>query len=1167
MKTKLFLILTVFSVFSYFKIVAQGADCSTALPVTPGSFTATTLTGVASQPDATAAGWYSFTPSNSGIMNISSCGGGADTRLWIWTGNCSSLTPVANNDDFAGCISTGTAAYASRIDNVILLAGNTYYFEWDDVWDPNGFSWSYTFSPLPNNNDSEINYLTNRYTRIPITQASNGITLGGTIKNLSGNSLTNVVLSAEIYELPNTTTPITTYSSPAINLGVGGQQVVVSGVWAPSLTSSNSYLIKYVKTQNELDQVVANNLAQQDLILDYNFMARDNNIYTTAFNWSTTNGYSQGVQYSVLGSDQMTGAQYYIASNSTTQAYTVQVFSVTNGVVGATALYTSANITNNGAGWKNHIFPAPLAVTAGEYVVAITKTGTTSFPVGCDASVYTTGRNLIRVGTGAWTPMEVAGVNYAFMIRPKFGSDPVNDIVYVSNLNPGGEYTRIHSRQSLNGNDLQFSANGKNNGTSAIQGVTMTASISDGQGNVLYTATSAAQDLAAGQTGTFTIPNYLVSAYDNYTVNYVFSAATDQIPQNNSATTVFSRTKQSMSRTYGITGSLGIGNNATAGVYDNGILGQTYTLSANDYLDSVQFVLNAGTPSNQPVRVDIYATANGIPTGTPIASTSTYTTTAADNTSGVVLKLPIQGGTLPLNAGTYFFGVIENAGNIRLATSSSYHTPNRAFLKWDQSPAGAATWATVEQFNFLVSYVINPIFQTCVPMQITETVTAASCGASDGAIDNAISGGTGTLSVLWTNGQNTEDLSSLSSGAYGITLTDVNACTATENIVVPSLSNLSATTSSTDVSCANTNTGQIILVAANGVEPYNYSWSNNVVASDTANNLPAGNYSCSITDATGCVVVVFDTLTELSQIQAISPEDAVVCYSTSTSDLVVSVQNGIAPYTFSWLNSSVTDDTLQNASIGNYSCVVTDALGCTDTVSTNVLLSDFSAAGTSNNPLCNGTNTGSVSVLATGGSAPYVYDWTNSTSFSSALAGLSGGTYECIITDANGCVDTVSTTVIEPSAFSVSITTTDELVGNDGSIDLIVNGANAPYSYSWSNGATTEDISALVGGEYIFTISDANGCTYSDTVNVLGTTVGVYDQNIEKNWTVYPNPGTDFLVITGTHNGLVDVMDVNGKIIVSEAISENERLLDLSRLERGTYLIKFNESIKCWIKQ
>jgi hypothetical protein len=1166
MKRKVLFLLAAFSLFNYSKTLAQGGTCGTALPVTPGTFTASALTGVPSQLDATAAGWYSFTPSNSGIMNINSCSGGADTRLWIWSGNCAALTPVANNDDFAGCISTGTDAYASRIDNVILLAGNTYYFEWDDVWDANGFTWNFTFSPLPSNNDSEINYLTNRYTRIPISQAPNGITLGGTIKNLSANSLTNVVLTAEIYELPNTTTPITTFSSTPINLGIGGQQVVVSGVWAPSLTASKSYQIKYIKTQNEIDQVVTNNLAQQDLILDYNYMARDNNVYTTAFNWSTTSGYSQGVQYSVLGADQMTGAQFYIASTSTTQAYTVQVFSVTNGVVGATPLYTSASITNNGAGWKNHVFPAPIAVTAGEYLVAITKTGTTSFPLGCDASLFTNGRNLVRVGTGAWNPMELYGVSYAFMIRPKFGSDPVNDIVYVSNLNPGGEYTRIHSRQSLNGNDLQFSANGKNIGTSTIQGVVMTATLIDGQGTVVYTATSAAQDLTAGQTGTFTIPNYLVTSYDNYTINYVFAAATDQIPQNNSATTGFSRTKQSMSRTYGITGSLGIGNNATTGVYDNGILGQTYTLPANDYLDSVQFVLNAGTPSGQPVRVDIYATSNGVPTGTPIASTTTYTTTVADNTSGVVLKLPIQGGTLSLTAGTYFFGVIENAGNIRLATSSSYHTPNRAFLKWDQSPAGAATWATVEQFNFLISYVINPIFQTCVPMQIVETVTAASCGSSDGAIDNTLSGGTGTLSILWTNGQSTEDLTGLSSGAYSISLTDINACSVTENIIVPSLSNLSVSSSSNDVNCANTSSGQIILTAANGVEPYTYLWSNNVAAADTATNLSAGTYSCTVTDATGCVVVVFDTLTELSQIQAITTADVVVCSPTATTDIVANAQNGVGPYTFDWLNSSVTEPTFQSATIGNYVCIITDSLGCSDTLSTNVLLTNFSANVSSNNLLCNGTNAGSVTISATGGSTPYVYDWTNSTSSSATLAGLSGGTYECIVTDAFGCIDSVSTVVNEPSAFSVSVLVTDELIGNDGSVDLSVSGATAPYSFSWGNGATTEDIAGLDSGDYVFIISDANGCTYSDTVTVLSSTVGINNQIGEINWTIYPNPGVDFLTITGMINGQADVMDINGKVIVSAIISENERSLNLSSLERGTYLIKFNESIKCWVK-
>ncbi|MBM3917822.1 MAG: hypothetical protein FJ349_09480, partial [Sphingomonadales bacterium] len=98
---------------------AQGLTCANALPVTPGTFTASTLIGTPSQATATAAGWYAFTPSSNGILNINSCGGGSDTRLWIWSGSCSPLTPVANNDDFAGCFSTGTTPYASKIENVI----------------------------------------------------------------------------------------------------------------------------------------------------------------------------------------------------------------------------------------------------------------------------------------------------------------------------------------------------------------------------------------------------------------------------------------------------------------------------------------------------------------------------------------------------------------------------------------------------------------------------------------------------------------------------------------------------------------------------------------------------------------------------------------------------------------------------------------------------------------------------------------------------------------------------------------------------------------------------------------------------------------------------------------------------------------------------------------
>lgn len=1167
MKRKLLLLTVVFSTFFSVKYYAQGGTCATALPVTPGTFTAATLTGTASQPDGKVAGWYSFTPTSSGILSINSCGGGADTRLWIWTGSCSSLTAVANNDDGpTGCYSTGTSSYASRLDNVILLAGNTYYFEWDGVWDANTFTWSFTYNALPNNFDSEINSVTNRYTRIPLSQAQNGITLGATLKNLGGDPLTNVVLTAEVYELPNTTTPVATFSSAPINLNIGGVQTVVSGVWSPVLTASKSYQIKYIKTQTEVDQVSTNDVAQQSLVLDYNFLARDNGAYATAFNWAN-NSYSQGVNYTVTGPDQITGVQYYIASSSTTLPYTVQIFQVTNGVVGTTALYTSSSITNNGAGWKNHVLPTPLSVTAGEYLVAITKASTTSsFPVGLSTATFTNGKNLIKVGTGAWAAMESLGVNYAFMIRPKFGSDPTNDVIFVNNLNPGGEYTRIHSRQSLSGNDLVFSANGKNIGTQTTPGVSLTVSLTNSQGAVIYTATSALQDLTAGQTATFTVPNFMVSSYDSYLVDYVFNASTDQVPQNNTATTGFSRTKQTMSRTYGVTSSLGIGNNATAGVYDNGILGQTFTLSNNDFLDSVQFVLNSGTPANQPVRVDIYATdANGIPTGSPIGSTMTYTSTTADNTNGVVLKLPMVGGTLPLTAGTYFLGVIENAGNLRLATSSSYHTPNKAFLKWDANSQGATKWSTVESFNIFVSYVINPIFQACLPVQISENVTSASCGASDGAIDNTIIGGTGTYTYNWATNQMTEDINSLASGAYTITVKDVNECETSKTIVVPSLSNLSVTAASTDVNCANTSTGQIVLTAVNGVTPYNYAWSNNVVASDIASNLPAGAYSCTVTDATGCIVVVFDTLSELSHIELPIMQNPIVCSSTSTVDLTVLAQNGAGNYTYNWLNTSVNAATFQNATIGLYTCVATDVLGCTDTTTIVVNLSNLSANATANSLLCNGTNAGSVSVIVNGGLTPYAYDWSNSTSTSATLAGLSGGSYECIVTDASGCKDTVAAQVNEPTALAVTFAITDEAGGNDGGIDLTVSGATAPYTYSWSNNATSEDLTGLAGGNYSVTISDANGCTTvkSYTVN---TTLGLNEFSV-YDWTIYPNPGSTLVTISGTLNGQISILDVNGKLIVSSTITESNRTIDLSNLDRGSYFISLNGSVKRWVKQ
>jgi hypothetical protein len=1139
------------------KTHAQGLTCATALPVTPGTFTASTLVGTPSQATATAAGWYAYTPTSNGILNINSCSGGSDTRLWIWSGACAALAPVANNDDFTGCISTGTNAYASKIENVILMAGTTYYFEWDNVWEATGFTWSFTFAALPANNDAGITSVSNRNTRIAISQASFGIPMGATVKNFSGSPLTNVVLTTEIYELPNTTTPIQTYASTAQTLGIGAQQVITSGTWAPVLTSSKSYLIKYIKTQTEVDGVTTNDQTTQNLTLDYNYTARDNNVFQVAYNWSSTLEYTQGVVHTVYGADNMTGAAYYIQSTSTTQVYTVQVFQVTGGVVATTPLYTSANITANGAGWKFHTFPTAIPVTAGEYLIAIKKTGTTSFPVAGDLSLFTAGKNLVRTGAaGAWNPVEAYGVSPAFMIRPKFGTDPTNEIAFLNNANPGGQSTKLHTRQSLSGNDLSFWARCVNTGTATATGVTMTVTVKDASNAVLYTATSAAQDLAAAQIDTFTVANFNVTALGAYTIDYVFNNTGDQIPQNNSKTTTFTRTTGEMSRTVGVTGSLGVSTTSAPGA-TNIEFGNNYTLTQNDYLDSVMFVLNPGTPIGYVASVNIYGTtanATGVmvPNTTALASTVTYTTTAADNLNGAVIKLPIATGTLNMVPGTYYFGVYQAAvatGNIRLATSTDYVSPNTVFYRWTGSNGG--TYAATAY-----SFVVNPIFKSCVAYNQTVTTTAASCGANDGAASITTTGGTGTVNFLWSNGVTAANISGVGAGQYPCTLTDINGCPATVSVIVPSLSNLTVAATAQNVTCGGQATGNIALNASQGVEPYTYTWTGNPATTPALSNVPAGTYECTVTDATGCVVIISNTLTELSNLAAVANGTDVLCNSAQTGNLEISAASGVAPYTYQWTGTSNTSTYVTSVGPGTYTCVVTDALGCTDTVTTVLAVSDLAAAATASNPLCYGSGTGSVTVTATGGTAPYAYDWAGSTASGTVLSGLSEGSYSVVVTDAYGCSTSASASVNEPAAWSVSAAVTPAVFGADGAIDIIVSGASSPYTYSWDNNATTQDLNNLDGGTYVITITDSVGCTYTDSI-VVNSLVGL-DINDLNNVQIFPNPSNgQFFIASPALNSVVLYNQFGQKVALElTTIGEGKYQVLTNQLANGSYILE-----------
>jgi hypothetical protein len=1093
MKYFLFVSLFLQTLYAY----AQGVSCALATNVNPGNYTASIITGNgASQAGATGANWYKFTPTTNGNLSINSCGGGSDTRLWIWSGSCGNLTLIGSNDDFNGCISSGTNSYASRVDNLILTSGNTYYFEWDNAWSSTGFTWNFTYTALPNNNDIGIIYLKNRLTKIPLQQANYGIPFGATLKNFSGATISNVTLTTEIYELPNISTPIQVLTSTPVNLGVGSQQAVVSGTWFPNLSVSKNFFIKYIKTQTQIDGLTTNDVSTQNLSVDFNYYARDNNTYSNAFNWSTTSEYDQGVVYTITGNDVLSGVQFYTQSASTSQEYYVEVYPILNNIIQITPIYTSPNAISTGVGWQTHTLVNPITLPGGTYLFSIHKIGTAPYPIGCDANLFTNGKNYVRTTiTGIWNAIESYSVNYAFMIRPKLGSNPAIDVSYVSHQSPGGEFSKIHTRQSVNGNNLTLSACAKNSGTNTLYNVTMTVNIKNTATNdLVYTSTSLGHNLTSGQIDTFTVSNYTIQTLGNYSIEYVFNTVNDQIPYNNSYLTYFSRTKSELSRVVGVTGTIGIGNNLTS-AYDNGVIGQTFTIGQQDYLDSVKIGLAAGTPSNQPIRVDIYATnASGIPIGSPIISTTTYTSTTSNSISGASINLPINGGTFNLSPGTYFFGVIENAGNIKLQTSTSYFKSNRAFMKWNQNPNGAAEWTPIENFGYTVGLAINPIFKICLPIQVSSTITNASCGQNNGAIQLSTSGGTGIFTFNWSNTNSNSALNSnLSPGNYTCQLVDANQCTAPQQnatITMVSTAVISNVSMVSNPTCNGSMNGSISINASGGNGQFSYSWTPNLGNASSLTNLSAGTYTCQVTDGLGCSSIQQIALTQPNPLTVNSTVNPITCYGNATGSLSLNTVGGTAPYQYNWAGSLGSTNSISTLSAGVYSCQITDVNNCI--LNQSFQISNPPAITTTilniSTVDCYGNSTGSAAISAVGGTGPLSYLWSPNQSTSSTLSNVPAGTYTCTISDANGCQQSTNVTISQPNALSSSITTLNSVScfgGTNGSAQVTGIGGTSPYSYSWSPlGGTSNLASNLSAGTYTCEVTDFNGCNTNQVVQI-----------------------------------------------------------------------------------
>jgi Leucine-rich repeat (LRR) protein len=373
----------------------------------------------------------------------------------------------------------------------------------------------------------------------------------------------------------------------------------------------------------------------------------------------------------------------------------------------------------------------------------------------------------------------------------------------------------------------------------------------------------------------------------------------------------------------------------------------------------------------------------------------------------------------------------------------------------------------------------------CPPSSITTSVTSPTCfGGNNGTITTSISGGVAPYTYLWSNGSTTATLTNLVAGAYTLTVSDINTCSASASVTITAPTVFNIYTSKSDVTCFNSANGSASATASGGTAPYTYTWSNGAT-SNVITGLMIGNYTVTISDAKGCSIAENITINQPTVLTTSTTKIDIPCFGGNTGTTTVNPSGGTLPYTYSWSNG-VTTAHNNNLVAGIYTVTVIDAKGCsslssvTITAPTNMVIN---AAKT--NVSCNSGNNGTITTSISGGTAPYTYNWSNGANTANRSS-LTAGTYTVTVTDLNGCTKSTSVTITQPSLMVISITKNNLLCSysTNGMATASVSGGVAPYSYAWSNGSNTTTIGSLLAGTYTVTVTDANQCSNVKTVTI-----------------------------------------------------------------------------------
>lgn len=360
-----------------------------------------------------------------------------------------------------------------------------------------------------------------------------------------------------------------------------------------------------------------------------------------------------------------------------------------------------------------------------------------------------------------------------------------------------------------------------------------------------------------------------------------------------------------------------------------------------------------------------------------------------------------------------------------------------------------------------------------------------SCAeAGDGQICIQL-GGTATAGFSWSDGQTTACAENLAPGPYAVTISNGN-CTTVESFTLTAPVALRARGTTRPASCFDATDGTATLVPLGGTAPYTYSWSNGETEG-RIENLSAGDYGYTLTDANGCRLVDSLRVTAPDSLRLVTLElSSIGCSGQGGGRIQLLPEGGNPPFQLLWSDGGL-GALRENLPAGTYAVSLTDAIGCQISRSYDITEPDELGLALANreDPICLGDPSGSIELQVSGGTAPVQLAWSDGTLQSETLrAGLTSGRYWVFAIDANNCrSDTLFVDLSPQSQPTLSIQQTQPTcVGlNDGRIEIIP-GANGPYEFLWADGNTTPVLADVPAGSYPVRVTTGQGCVIDTTI-------------------------------------------------------------------------------------